>query len=64
MLSAWFIKIIKSSWGKSGIEQAEVFTADKPVTVSRAVEDRAERVFVKKIKEGLEMKFPKPGADM
>lgn len=64
MLSAWLIKIIKSSWGKSGIEQAEVFTADKPVTVSRAVEERAERVFVKKIKEGLEMKFLKPGEDM
>lgn len=64
MLSAWLIKIITSSWGKSGIEQAEAFTADKPVTVSGAVEEMAERVFVKKIKEGLEMKFLKPGEDM
>lgn len=67
MLSAWFVKIIESSWAKSGIEQAAVHTADKPVTISRGapgVEEIAERVPVKKIKEGLGMKIPKLGEDM
>lgn len=67
ILSGWFIRIIQSSWAKSGIEQAAVNTADKPVTVSKGapgMEEKAERVFVKQIKEGLEMKIPKPGEDM
>lgn len=67
MLSAWFVKIIESSWAKSGIEQAAVYTADKPITVSRGapgLEEKAETVFVKQIKKGLEMKIPQPGEDM
>lgn len=52
---------------KLGIEQAGVHAAIKPVTVSGgvlSVEEKGERVFEKKIKEGLEMKIPKPGEDM
>ncbi|KAL0640524.1 methionine--tRNA ligase mes1 [Maublancomyces gigas] len=67
VLSAWFFRTIESSWVKSGIEQAGVHAAIKPVTVSGgvlSVEEKGERVFEKKIKEGLEMKIPKPGEDI
>lgn len=67
MLTAWFVKITESPWGKFGIEQAAVYAADKPAPISRgipSVEEKVERVFVQKIKEGLEMKFSKPGEDM
>jgi methionyl-tRNA synthetase len=67
VLSAWLIRIIESPWAKSGIEQAAINTADKPVTASKGapgMDEKAERVFVKQIKEGVEMKIPKPGEDM
>lgn len=67
MLTAWFVKIIESPWGKSGIEQAAAYADDKPTLVSRrvpGVEEKVERVSVQKIKGGLEMKFPKLGQDM
>lgn len=67
MLTAWFVKITESPWGKFGIEQAAVYAADKPTLVSGGVSgvgENVERVFEQKIKGGLEMKFPKPGEDM
>lgn len=42
-------------------------TADKPITVSKGaldIEGRVGKVFVKQIKEGLEMKISKLGEDM
>ncbi|KAI5852510.1 tRNA synthetases class I (M)-domain-containing protein [Morchella snyderi] len=64
VLSAWFVKVIGSSWAKAGIELAAANTADKPVTISKGapgIEEKAERVFVKLIKEGVQMKVPSPG---
>jgi methionyl-tRNA synthetase len=67
VLSAWFVKVIGSSWAKAGIELAAANTADKPVTISKGapgIEEKAERVFVKLIKEGVQMKVPSPGEAM
>ncbi|KAH0614510.1 uncharacterized protein H6S33_000146 [Morchella sextelata] len=64
VLSAWFVKVIGSSWAKAGIELAAANTADKPVTISKGapgIEEKAERVFVKLIKEGVQMKVASPG---
>ncbi|RPB09726.1 methionyl-tRNA synthetase [Morchella conica CCBAS932] len=67
VLSAWFVKVIGSSWAKAGIELAAANTADKPMTISKGapgMEEKAERVFVKLIKEGVQMKVPNTGEDI
>ena len=66
-LSAWFSRVVKSSWAKAGIEKATVLTTVVPQKKTRktpAVEDTSERVLVKKIKAGVEMKLPKAGEEM
>ena len=76
-LSAWFSKVVRSSWAKAGIEKATVLTTVEPrkkilttaeprkkIRKAPAIEDTSERVLVKKIKAGVEMKIPKAGEEM
>ncbi|KAL7276478.1 methionine--tRNA ligase mes1 [Rhizina undulata] len=66
-LHAWFSKIIDTQWAMKGVQEATSHTASKPVAISAGapgVGEKAERIFVKKIKEGIEMKIPKAGEDI
>ena len=64
-LSAWLIKVTGTGWAKHGTKEAAMLTTESPAGgAAPAGRDKVERVVVKNIKEGLEMKTPKPGEDM
>ena len=68
-LSAWFAKVVSTNWAKHGIEKVAISTTVKPTKKSKGAPAKEEdatpgRVYVKKLKEGVQMKIPKPGEDM
>ncbi|KAF8545415.1 tRNA synthetases class I (M)-domain-containing protein [Trichophaea hybrida] len=69
-VSAWFAKVAGTAWAKAGTEKVTTLIA-KPVKMSRgarketpAVEEFVERMSIKNIKVGVEMKVPKAGQDI
>lgn len=67
-LSTWFKKVLDSKWAKIGIEKATTVTGtkEKKQKGKKVVkeEDVSDRVYVTKIKEGINMNIPDPSKKM
>jgi methionyl-tRNA synthetase len=70
-LFVWFAKVADTAWAKAGTEKATSLTTVKLLKISAkarkktlAAEELGERMSIKNIKAGVEMKVPKAGQDM
>lgn len=67
-LSTWFKNVLETKWAKAGIEKATALTVtkEKKQKGKKVVkeEDVSERVYVTKIKDGINMDIPDPNQKM